>query len=139
MANLMTLMRTSYFNVKDPETFKQEIDALKMEDVTVEIGPDRRICVLGKNFSHTYIEDENGETDDEQIYVFDLIREHLIDGEAVLVNGIGWEKMRYILANSTIITPEGIVRVDPEDAVRKLAVEKNLLTVNEANALECTY
>lgn len=139
MSNHMSLMRTSYFNVTDPEAFKTEIDALEMDGVKVEIGEDQRVIVLGGRFDLVYITDPDDEENVHEIDVFEIIQKNLVDGEAVLVNGIGWEKLRYISASSTIITPAGIVYVDPQDAVRDLAVANKLLSNEQAQALNCTY
>lgn len=142
MATSISKMRTSYFQVKDTDAFVAIINNITSVDVTIEVS-EKGIMLMGDDFSTGIIEniDEHGNyvEDEEEIDVFELIKNHLSDGEAVLVNDINYENFRYLAGASSIITPKGVWTVVAETAVRNLAVEQGALTREQADALDCTY
>lgn len=142
MANSESHMRTSYFNVKDQQAFQNELNSLEEFNAVIHVDVERGICIYGDDFNFVYEPqtDENGdELDDKEVDVFSIIASHLTDGEAVLVNSIGYEKMRYLSSMSTIITAKGQVHINPDRAVRDVAVSQNLMSREQAEALDCTY
>src|SRR5690606_38467166 len=129
-----------YFHVKDVDAFKTEMDKLlENENVEIEITDENKICMYGENFGAIFVQDEDGIEDDEEIDVFARIQNHLPDGEAVLINSIGWEKFRYMHGGSTILTATKAIYVDAESTVRQLAEEKGILTNEQLNKLVCEY
>lgn len=144
MANTITMMRTSYFKVKDESAFKNELNSL--DNFNAEFGTSEnhpgKLCIFGEDFSFVQKEvfDEEGDyVDDIDVDVFEMIQSHLKDDEAVLVNSIAWEKFRFVDGNSAIITPIGVAYLNADQAVRDLAVEKGLLSKDAAAKLDCTY
>lgn len=150
MANYTSLMRTSHFRVKDLPKFKSEIEEYNL-DITIEesfIRPSGTIVITGSDFAAATVkqsvldamdEDEREEYRDEIFSMFEIIQNHLAEGESVLINSIGNEKFRYLVGESTIITRQDIVTVNMEDAVRKLALDEGLLNQEQLNQLECTH
>ncbi|PAF27335.1 hypothetical protein CHH61_03890 [Shouchella clausii] len=138
MANYESRMRTSYFNVKDEDAFLNEINELEL-DADIE-KTDHGFILLGSDFTYGSQEqlDENGDyIGEKEVSVFTIIQNHLKEGEIVLVNSIGYEKMKYLHGTSFIITPKVVLSVCAEEAVKEKAVELGLLTKDQADNLEC--
>ncbi|MCR6108566.1 hypothetical protein HXA34_19960 [Salipaludibacillus agaradhaerens] len=139
MANYESRMRTSYFNVDDEDILVETINNLDL-DVTI-IKTNKGLMIYGSDFEYGRQEvfDTNGDyVEDEEINVFTLIQSHLKDGESVLINSIGYEKMRYLHGTSTIITNYDILRINAEDTVKRQAVELGILTREKITELKCT-
>lgn len=144
MANYESRMRTSYFQVKDKQAFLNELE--KVENLGhIEIDSTENtndITLTGDDFSHGTIPilNENGDyVGDEPVSVFEIIRSHLIEGQSVLVNGIGYEKMRFIQGTSFIITNQGVIGISSENAIKQEAIRRGLLTEEQAYSLDCTF
>lgn len=148
MANYDSRMRTSYFRVKDTTAFIEGLKQYVFEDLDLSVEKDGTVMLMGADFM-TMDKDEDymkvgpdglyleGEEDPHDMV--DYLREHMLDDEIILINSIGYEKMRYLVGDSTIITKTGSAYVLAEDAVKDLAVEKGLITNEQAAALKCEY
>ncbi|WP_139368368.1 hypothetical protein [Evansella clarkii] len=140
MANYESRMRTSYFQVKNEEEFLETMNNLNL-DIKI-VTEDKGIVIYGSDFTYTTQEilADNGDyIGEKEIDVLDIIQSHLKDGETVLINSIGYEKMRYLHSTSVIITSKEILSVSAEEAVKELAVKQGLLTEEQALTLECIY
>lgn len=137
MTNYQSRMRTSYFQVNDEEAFRQELTQLEAFNETIAKDDEGRLCIYGENFDILHEPQDQG--DDLEVDVFAILAKHMVDGEAILVNSIGYEGYRYVNAQSTIITHGTILAIDPEFAVKQQAVDQNLLTPEQANRLRCEY
>jgi hypothetical protein len=141
MANYESRMRTSYFQVKDKNAFIKEIEDVESLDVQIDTG-EKGVVMFGSDFAYGDIPkfDENEDyIGEEQVSVFEIIRTHLKEGEAVLVNSIGYENMRYLHGTSFIITPKEIIEFSAEDAVKIEAINRGALSKDQVTKLDCTY
>lgn len=137
MTNYQSRMRTSYFHVKDEEAFRQELTQLETFNETIAKDDKNRLCIYGENFDILHEPQDDG--NDLEVDVFAILANHMVDGESILVNSIGYEGYRYVNAQSTIITHDAVLSIDPEFAVKQQAVEHGLLTPEQANRLRCEY
>jgi len=96
MANYYGTTRTNYFAVKDANAFK---DFLKDIDCEI-VERDGKFAILGGS------EGEINFCPDE-VDLLDTIHEHLQDGEVLVIQHVGAEKMRYLCAWSIAIHSSG--------------------------------
>lgn len=148
MANYVSRMRTSYFRVKDTTAFTEGLNQYIFEDLEYSVEEDGTIMLMGSGFM-TMLKDEDymavgpdglyleGEEDPQEMV--DYLREHMLDDEIILINAIGYENMRYLVGDSYIITKTDSAYVLAEDAVKKLAVDKGIITEEQSHALKCEY
>lgn len=130
MANYYEKARTSYFAVKDKETFLEWADSLPGDDGIVEstAGEKKVAGVDPATPLYAFIFDEESgvptwrtitrsvhgeddeETVDEEIDFVAELSEHLADGWVAEVRAIGYEKMRYLVGWAAIVNSKGEIK-----------------------------
>ncbi|WP_084031259.1 hypothetical protein [Mycobacterium avium] len=117
MANYYGAGRTNAFAVKDVQALK---DVLESHDFTVEETAPGRVVILaddpdgGGYWSRWTYDEVSGE--DHELFVPDLIAEHLQDGQVAVFVHAGAEKLRYITGYSIAVHSDGRqVRIDLDD------------------------
>lgn len=140
MANFVTYARTNYVTIKDPETFKKE-----MEFWNIEVVPDcdntpNFVCLLPTTGS------ENGfdivrfdeKTGDNKTFSFEEhVVPHMEQGQVLVVQSIGYEKLRYLTGQAVAFTHDKPpVRIDISDIYEKAA---DKLGVNVDNITHAEY
>ena len=127
MAEYMAATRTNYFHVKDVEVFKKlvsqisdsmELFTCKMTDGDVMYG------FGGYGFIKGFGED--GEDVDE---VYNAFKDHVVmPDEAIVIEEIGAEKLRYLTAYAVVITTEKVEFADLRDKILEYVPDGFLLT-----------
>lgn len=130
MANWYGSARSNYFKVKDPEAFKA---AMKPLEVEVWEGSDRGTLGDATGMFALGGADEYGgwpssrwdeEADDSvEIYLQDIIAEHLADGEVAVLVEVGAEKLRYLTGSAVAFNNKGEERRVSIDDIFTLAKE----------------
>ena len=124
MANYYASARTNYFKVKDPKAFKQWVDTLP--DVAADFRKkDGKYVLLAEGEYGWTTERYNEDVEDyEAVNLEEEIVPHLAEGEVVILQEIGAEKLRYLHGYSVAVAWTGeTIRVDIND-VYQLATEK---------------
>lgn len=118
MANYMAATRTNYFHVKNVDVFKEIVSQIRddMEvftcrtadgDMMYGFGGYGCICGFG----------EDGEDVDE---VYNALRDHVVmPEEAIVIEEIGCEKLRYLTAYAVVITAKNVDFIDLREEVEK--------------------
>lgn len=118
MANYYGAGRTNAFRVKDVAALKGALESADVE--VVEEGPGTAVVLLvndpdGGGYWGTAIFDDDGECVDE-LFVPDMIAEHLDDGQVAVFVHAGAEKLCYITGYSIAVHSSGQqVRVELDD------------------------
>ena len=124
MSNYYASARTNYFKVKDPEAFKQWVDTLP--DTTADYREkDEKFVLLVEGECGWPTERYNEDVEDyEAVNLEEGIVPHLAEGEVVIFQEIGAEKLRYLHGYSVAVAWTGeTIRVDINDIYR-LATEE---------------
>lgn len=135
MANYYGAGRTNAFRVKNVAALKGALEDADVE--VVEEGPGTAVVLLvndpdGGGYWGTALFDDDGEFVDE-LFVPDMIAEHLEDGEVAVFVHAGAEKLRYITGYSIAVHSSGQqVRVELDDiyalAARSFDVEPSQIS-----------
>lgn len=146
MANYVSRMRTSYFDVNDASQFKEAIEPFVKANHLEIIENEGKFGLMGEEFtslpSPHILLDENGDQvdqDDEMVNVLELLQTFLPEDEVVIATLIGYEKMRYLVAASFIVTRSKLLEVHSDLAVKELAIQEGILTKEQANSLNAQY
>jgi hypothetical protein len=105
MANYMCYSRTNSFKVTDSDKFKELIGRIACEDdVKVWPGLDGTFS-LGAygNITSYYDEDK-----DRYFDIFDELQKLLPDGEAAIFFEVGYEKLRYLVGQVSVVTNKAV-------------------------------
>lgn len=129
MANYYGFTRTNYFAVKDEEAFRKAIASCRAAEDKIQIFEDhvngQKVFGFGCYSQLSGIpatEDEDDcETDVDAFY--DALQQILEDGHAVIITEVGYEKLRYLVGDCTIITSKGIHFVSLRDTALSKARE----------------
>ena len=152
MANYESKMRTSCFEVENVENFEAEMKKYAFEDFEISKFPevsDQSIVLLGSDFSDAFYDfdylesagltrEERFELEEENVNVFEIIQQHLKPDGVVLINSIGSEKHRYVIGDSVLITKDNMLFLNAEEAIKQLAVDKGLISQEQAVSLHCS-
>ena len=144
MANYYGFSRSSYFKVKDEEAYSKLFSRLCVDS-----------CCAGLVYDFTRT-DENGETlhgfgcygsfdaydvdpkeftedSEEHKYFFDQwcddLSKIITEDSACLITEVGYEKLRYLIAYSTLITSHGVESFDLENIALKRAKDFGIINV----------
>jgi len=128
MANYYAFIRTNYFSVTDETKFREIIASCQCED-SIEIfepeGDSRKFgfgC-YGSIYGIPPANTEDSELDEDINLFFEQLQTILPEGEAILFTEIGYEKLRYLVGYTSIITKDTIDGVDLRNAAFKKAGE----------------
>lgn len=132
MANYISSTRTNYFHVTDEDKFRSIIDRCFAED-NIEVWSERdenNHTVFGFGVYGTFygiMEDQNGdynediETSDAFDKFVEKLQEIIEPNDACIIYNAGWEKLRYVGADATIITKTDVATTNLTDAATNLA------------------
>lgn len=129
MANYNGYTRTNYFAVKDEERFRQIIGSCAVSEDNLSIfeheQDGQKYFGFGCYGSISGIPAGEGEDDcEEGLDAFhDALQQVVADGHAVIITEIGWEKLRYLVGDCTIITPNEIRYFNLRDTALALSRE----------------
>ena len=137
MADYIGRLRTNYFSVTDAEKFKKIMAQCKAQD-TIEVFDEKQedgsvkygfLCD-GSIHGLPDTDNEPGENEDEcdeedYDYNYDAfceaLQEILPDDDAIFITEVGYEKMRYLVGECTIITSSGFKVMTLKNEARSLA------------------
>jgi hypothetical protein len=109
MANWYGTARSNYFRVNNPDTFREEMDALEgIAVVTREIEGETRYGILetgGEGWPYSQYNEETQVYDDVDIGA--TLMEHLADGEVCVLIEAGAEKHRSITGHAIAFNNKG--------------------------------
>lgn len=114
MANYCGFTRTNYFAVKDEEAFRKAIASCRAAEDKIQIfeghASGQKVfgfgCYSQLSGIPTAEDEDDCETDMDAFY--DALQQILEDGHAVIITEVGYEKLRYLVGDCTIITPSKI-------------------------------
>ena len=121
MANYMGFTRTNYFSVTDEEKFRQIIENSYCSEGGIEVFEDDvegegdikfGFGCFGSIFGFRELAEDCGfdvacdESDDEYNYdaFIEALQSVLAQGEAIIITEVGYEKLRYLIGQSHVIT-----------------------------------
>jgi hypothetical protein len=134
MANYNAFTRSNYFKVTDEERIKELVASCacgedKLRLFVRDESDGRKTFGFGCHDSISGLEVPSEDPDEYQEYDFDLfakeLQKILLDGDAIIITEIGYEKLRYLIGYSTLITKTEIRCVDIYD--ESLRVVKEML------------
>lgn len=106
MANYYAHTVSNYFSVRNNERFKEELIEREAQDMFEY--KDNKFCVATHGDLYSYVDEgEEGMEYDHDDFC-KLIQYWIKDDEKVFISSVGNEKLRYLGADCTIITKEGI-------------------------------
>ena len=128
MANYYGFTRTNYFEVKDEQKFRQVIDACETGEDNIEIWEttegNHTLFAFGCYSSLSGLPCEDEDDCECDLYAFhDALRQIVADGQAIIITEIGYEKMRYLVGDCTVITSQEISYINLRDLGLKKARE----------------
>lgn len=118
MANYNAKIKSNNFKVNDAEAFKELIDSCMAEGIIEFDVDENNVADFACDGCFYGYETDDGEED------YDLFVEKLqalLEEDAVcVITEIGWEKLRYLVAEATIITPNNCVVAQLDEYVDKI-------------------
>lgn len=113
MANYYGFTRTNYFAVKDEEKFRQLVASCRGSEENPEVWEE---AVDGQTlFAFGCYSSLSGlPCGDEEDYECDLgafhsaLQQVVADGHAIIITEVGYEKLRYLVGDCTVITSQEI-------------------------------
>lgn len=121
MANYNGFTRTNYFKVKDVERFKAIIDCcITSGDIDIWEENINNETLYGFGcFGSIY----GLEIDDDENYnaFIDELQKVVADDDAIIITEVGYEKLRYLSADSCIITSKEVKSLDLNDISKREA------------------
>lgn len=152
MANYESKMRTSCFEVESVENFEAEMKKYAFEDFQISKYPEiseQSIVLFGSDFSYAFYDpgylesaglttEKIIELEEENVNIFEVIQQHLKPDSVVIINSIGSEKHRYVIGDSILITKDNMLFLNAEEAIKQLAVDKGLISQEQAISLHCS-
>ena len=112
MADYYCKSRTNYFKVKKINDFKVELGKYSAGEGGIDIWEEKGLVGLGSYGSMTTLYDPDT---DEWIEIFEILQDHIEDGEAVILVESGNEKLRYVTGYAWVITKDDIKFIDVID------------------------
>ena len=120
MANYYGFTRTNYFAVKDEEKFRQGVASCQASEENPEVWEE---AVDGQTlFAFGCYGSLSGlPCGDEEDYECDLgafhnaLQQVVADGHAIIITEVGYEKLRYLVGDCTVITSQEIAYTNLSD------------------------
>ena len=132
MANYVCSVRSNYVRVKDEQAFKDFVEDFECELIRAEDGRVGFVCDNADGCAPYRYSDEEGE----HVFLVDCEEEigrHLCDGEVLVIEEVGSEKMRFLVGASYAFNHKGeCLFVNMADALREKVA-------SEWGALDVTY
>ena len=122
MANYYCKIRTNYFSVTDEAKFKEVISKCEAEDeIVVNSDGGKHMFYCDGSISGL----PDNENDEYTEYNYDAFCEALqgvlVDDDAIIITEVGYEKMRYLVGVSLVITTKEIRQVSLNDEAVRVA------------------
>lgn len=125
MANYYETCRTNYFRVIDEGRYQALFNSLTAEDEIHDFTETRDGVIWHAFGSYSFITFAYIDTDGEEEYdmglFYDELQDILPDGEAFILMGAGYEKLRYVTGYATIVTKDNIKTVNIQHEALKTA------------------
>ena len=123
MANYYATIRTNYFSVTDEAKFRDIIDTCSAEDELHVFESNDGSGKVGFGCYGSVYGIPVGEDDDESDLdaLYDALQSVLVEGDAIIITEIGFEKLRFLIACCTIITKNDIQGIDLRNKAIDLA------------------
>jgi len=127
MANYYATIRTNYFGVTDEDKFREIIDSCSAED-TIHVFESKDdsgkfgFGCIGSIYGIPPGENEDDDESDMDTF-YDALQNILLEGDAIIITEIGYEKLRYLISNCIVITKNDIQFVDLRNKAIELARE----------------
>jgi len=144
MANYNAFTRSNYFKVTDVERMKELVASCACGEDELQLferddGDDGKTFGFGCYGSISGLEVPGEDPDENPEYEFDPfaaeLQKILCDGDAIIITEIGYEKLRYLVGYSIIITKTEIrtvdIRTESLDAVKEMLGNPDFTTVTE--------
>jgi hypothetical protein len=122
MANWYGTARSNYFRVKDEQAFRAAFANLEVEIATDAEGRFALLCGTELGSWPSWIPGDDNESDTE-IDVFEMVAEHLVDGDVAVLMEVGAEKMRYVTGYAVAVNSRNDQRVVSLDSIYTVALE----------------
>lgn len=125
MANYCETCRTNYFRVTDEGRYQALFNDLTAEDEIHDFTEIRDGVIWHAFGSYSFITfayiDMDGEEEYDMGLFYDELQDILPDGEAFILMGAGYEKLRYVTGYTTIVTKDNIKTVNIKNEALKIA------------------
>ena len=125
MANYYETCRTNYFRVIDEGRYQALFNSLTAEDEIHDFTATRDGVIWHAFGSYSFITFAYIDTDGEEEYdmglFYDELQDILPDGEAFILMGAGYEKLRYVTGYATVVTKDNIKTVNIKNEALKIA------------------
>lgn len=106
MANWYGASKTNWFAVKDVETFVDVVDSMDGTESGIYCSKDgNKVCLSVYDDWPTWINHEDGS--EEEVDFLGTLAKHLEDGEVIVSETIGNEKLRYLTGYASAINNKG--------------------------------
>jgi len=128
MADYIPFVRSNYFRVKDPDTFKSWCEGLGLEVIESEDEPGLYGFIADEGIPDSRLDPETGEEEEEEeINFFAELAGHLAEGQVAEVREIGYEKMRYLIGITRAVRWDGeMLEVSLDDIYSVVAAQWGL-------------
>ena len=120
MANYYGFTRTNYFAVKDEEKFRQLVASCRGSEENPEVWEEavdgQTLFAFGCSSSLSGLpcgEEEDYECDLGAFH--SALQQVVADGHAIIITEIGYEKLRYLVGDCTVITAKEIAYTNLRD------------------------
>jgi len=122
MANYISFVRTNYFAVNDECKFREIISSCFAEDKITIFETDGEFGFGCYGGIYGISRDENDDCTEPDADGFHAALQGIIpEDEAIIITEIGYEKLRYFVASSIIITKTEIRSIDLRDKALEIA------------------
>ncbi|WP_457180719.1 hypothetical protein [Mycobacteroides abscessus] len=128
MANYYGVGRSNYFKVKSVEALRASLEGAPYEVLESSDTPGE-VCILAcdddgaGHLSYVFWADEPG-AEEREIYLPQLITDHLEEGQVAVFMHTGSEKIRYMSGYSVAVYSDGRqVQIDLDDVYERAATE----------------
>ena len=110
MANYVGFTRSNYFSVTDEEKFRQLIadsycdgDNIEIFERNIKGSVKFAFGCYGSIYGVRTLPDDDSDADNYDVFV-EALQSILAGGDAIIINEVGCEDLRYIIGHSSIIT-----------------------------------
>jgi hypothetical protein len=109
MADYNASARSNYFQVKNPDALRRELDGLEIEVLTNDAQDPRRVVLLCRSDHGCWPSSRYDEKtdDDVEIDLPTILAKHLTDGQVAVLMECGAEKLRFIVGLAVAVNNRG--------------------------------
>ena len=114
MANFVSVVRTNYFHVSDPDRLAELAGQVYTDNgMGVKVFESEGKYAFGEYDGILGIQEPDGEEGNISFFAFcEALQNILVDGDAIIITEIGYEKLRYLQGMVTVITKD---KIDADD------------------------